>query len=127
MKSENRTPNNPDIIKRIKSSIKLHVKKSMGTDNPRLSLWYCGITNDIDRRKSEHKLKKGNIAFWKYFDAETMNDAQIIETDMSILGMSNATNKGRAHKGSKNVYVFKLPSSLSGFTSIDDFLNQLFS
>ncbi|HCT31523.1 MAG TPA: hypothetical protein DIW31_12540 [Bacteroidales bacterium] len=122
-----RKPNNIRKIASIKGAITKHIKSSMGTVNPRYSLWYCGITNDTERRKAEHNVRKKDIKieFWKSFNAGTMNDAQIIETEMFSKGMKNMPYKGGANVGSKNVYVFKMtPRGLEG---IEDVISILFS
>lgn len=123
----NRKPNNIRKIATIKGAITKHIKSSMGSENPRYSLWYCGITNDTERRKAEHNIKKKGIKidFWKSFNAETMNDAQIIEVEMFNRGMINKPHKGGAHIGSKNVYVFKMTNK--GLGSIDDIISILFT
>ncbi len=99
-----RKPNDPKKIGSIKYLIFKHLRACVKTDSPLYSLWYCGITNDPANREIQHK----NPKFIKYFDANTMNDAQIIERDMSIWGMVNSPEKGEARKGSKYVYVFKM-------------------
>ena len=103
MKTKDRQPNNPKRIFVIKYYIKQHLEKCMDSYNPGYSLWYCGITNDPNERKKEHKYPD----FFKYWDAFTMTDAHKIEIEISQLGMTN-NQKGGVHKGSKYIYVFKM-------------------
>lgn len=100
---------NPTKVSAIKAGITKHVKSSMGTENPRYKLWYCGITNDTTRRNAEHKSKRIEaIEHWKTFDAETLNDANIIERSMHEKDMINKPHKGGAIETSTWVYVFKI-------------------
>lgn len=111
------TPNNPKRVIGIKGAITRHIRECMRNDNPRMSLWYCGITNDVRRRNAEHKLKKGKVEFWIDFDAESMNDAHIIERAMAEK-MQNLPHKGGANSDSQYVYVFKLISPSYGLGGV---------
>jgi hypothetical protein len=114
----------------IKSEITKHILKSMGSQQPRLSSWYVGITNDIDRRKAEHKINTLELKFWKTFDAETMDYANEIESYFSKKGTINRPSKNGANKFSRYVYVFRKPTSkpkgLNGPFTIDNIIEKLF-
>lgn len=123
-----------DVIS-IKAQISKHIKKSMGSENPRLSNWYCGITNNESRRKAEHNLNKGFVKYWKCYDALTKQKANEIESYFSQKGTNNAPHSGGANSNSRYVYVFKLNTSyqqkqkgLGGpIISSNEIIKQLFS
>lgn len=114
----------------IKSQITKHIKSSMGSENPRLKYWYVGITNSLNRRKAEHKISTLEIKFWKTFDAESMENANSIESYFSNKGTSNRPSKNGAKEDSKFVYVFKKPISkpigLNGPFTEKNLIDQLF-
>lgn len=114
----------------IKSEITKHIKKSMNSSEPRLNTWYVGITNDTKRRKAEHKVDKLGLKFWKTFDAETMENANEIESYFSKKGTINRPSKNGANKFSKFVYVVRKPNSkptgLNGPFTDKNIIDQLF-
>lgn len=114
----------------IKSQITKHIKLSMGTDRPRMSLWYVGITNNENRRNAEHNNKNIGIKFWKSFTAKSMHDANVVEKYFHEKGTSNMPFKNGAIESSKVVYVFKIPNSkpkgLKGTFNMNNILNELF-
>jgi len=95
----------------IKSQITKHIKSSMGNDNPRMNLWYVGITNNEKRRKAEHNYKTLGFKYWKSFATNSMDDANSIEQYFHTKGTSNKPSKYGAIGTSKIVYVFKKPAS----------------
>lgn len=99
--------------KDIKAQFTKHIKNSMKSQNPKLGLWYAGITNSTKRRKAEHLNKKGDIEYWKCIDAETLNKANEVEAYFSEKGTRNAPSKNGAKNTSKYVYIFKLPTQKS--------------
>ncbi len=113
-------------IRAIKGAITRHIRLSMNSENPRLSNWYCGITNDVNRRKAEHNAYRGLVNFWHCYDAGSVSNANIIEAAMSEKGMINRPHIGGAIRTSRWVYVFKEPRTI-GLNGIDDVLKQLFS
>lgn len=114
----------------IKSQITKHIKSSMGTDNPRMNLWYVGITNDENRRKAEHNYKFIGIKYWKSFLTKSMEEANSIEQYFHKKGTINKPSKYGAIGTSKIVYVFKKPSfkskGLNGAFTFNSILNELF-
>jgi len=50
----------------IKGQFTRFIKETMGSKNPRLNGWYCGITNNENRRKAEHNYVKGKTSKWVY-------------------------------------------------------------
>lgn len=114
----------------IKSQITKHIKSSMGSENPRYKGWYVGITNNLERRKAEHRINVLGIKFWKTFEAESMENANEIEAYFNEKGTSNRPSKNGAVNNSKFVYAFKKPISkptgLNGPFTDDNLIDQLF-
>ena len=81
----------------IKSEITKHFSKSMNSEKPRLDSWYVGITNDTKRRKGEHRVNVLGLKYWKTFDAETMENANEIESYFSKKGTINLPSKNGAN------------------------------
>jgi predicted GIY-YIG superfamily endonuclease len=114
----------------IKSEITKYITKSMGSKTPRLNSWYVGITNDTNRRKYEHRINVLGLKYWRTFDAETMENANEIESHFSQKGTMNRPSKNGANRYSRFVYVFRKPTSkptgLNGPFSMDNIINKLF-
>tara|TARA_R110002049_G_C8951256_1_gene545910 strand:- start:41 stop:403 length:363 start_codon:yes stop_codon:yes gene_type:complete len=114
----------------IKSEITKYIGKSMGSKEPRLNSWYVGITNDTNRRKAEHRINVLGLKYWRTFDAETMENANEIESYFSKKGTINRPSKNGANRFSKFVYVFRKPTSkptgLNGPFTIDNIIDKLF-
>jgi len=75
----------------------------------RYTNWYIGITNDATRRKTQHiKSKKlTDLVYFKHWDAESKEQAAIIERYFQDKGMLDKKGTGGANDYSKYVYVFK--------------------
>ncbi|NOZ46498.1 MAG: hypothetical protein GXO79_06915 [Chlorobi bacterium] len=114
----------------IKSEITKHIRKSMGSSKPRLNSWYVGITNNTKRRKAEHRVNVLGLKFWKTFDAETMENANEVESYFSQNGTINRPSKNGANKFSKFVYVVRKPNSrpsgLNGPFTDENIIDKLF-
>jgi len=114
----------------IKGQFTRFIKETMGSKNPRLNGWYCGITNNENRRKAEHNYVKGKIKHWKCINASTMKKASEVEAYFSVKGTSNLPSPNGANKSSKWVYIFKMPSNkkmgLGGVVTGSDFYNYVF-
>ena len=67
------------------------------------SSWVVGVTDSPDRRRDEH-CRKGRLTWrWRYWDAETEDDARAVELYFLGKGMQG----GPGGSGSANyVYVF---------------------
>lgn len=104
----------------------------MGSENPRLKDWYCGIINNEMRRKAEHNKKHLNISFWKCINAEQLLDANGVESYFSKKGTINRASKNGTNETSTFVYIFKLPVGGKAYglggpvISIDSLLASLF-
>lgn len=64
--------------------------------------YYCGVTNDIQRREGEH-----NASFLGYVTAKTVNGALQLEARMHAEGFDTGKQLGNASNDSKFVYVYK--------------------
>ena len=114
----------------IKGEFTKFIKKSMGSESPRFSGWYCGITNNEERRKAQHNYTRGNIKYWKCVYAGTMKKANEVERYFSEKGTINLPSPNGARASSKWVYIFKLPASkqmgLGGVLDSELLYNQIF-
>lgn len=114
----------------IKGQFTKFIKDTMGSNTPRLNGWYCGITNNEDRRRAEHNYKKGEIKYWKCINAQTMEKANEVERYFSQKGTMNLPSPNGASTSSKWVYVFKLPKTkavgLRGALDANLVYNKLF-
>ena len=95
----------------IKGELTKFIKKSMGSENPRFSGWYCGITNNEERRKAQHNYNRGKIKYWKCINAGTMKNANEVERYFSEKGTANLPGPNGAKISSRWVYIFKLPTT----------------
>ncbi len=67
------------------------------------SIWTIGITDDPDRRKSEHESDGENTKHWKQWRADTAAIARDVEKHLIDKGMKG----GPGGRGSPNyVYIF---------------------
>lgn len=106
MKAKN--PLKTKTAKRIIKEIESHISEN-STLYVVYSNWYCGVTNNSNKRKSGHKTKD-NItpALWKCFNARSVKIALDIETYFHKKGMLDTDEKGGYDKTtSKFIYVFK--------------------
>lgn len=127
--------NNTMSPRYIKAVFTKHIKASMNSENPRLNLWYCGITNDTNRRIAEHKTNKGPIKHLKFIETLTKEYANEVETYFQKKGTINRSNVGGAVKNSRFVYIFKVSNeyvknrglAAPDVNLIDTILENLFS
>jgi hypothetical protein len=114
----------------IKTQLTKFVKQTMGSENPRFSGWYSGITNNEKRRKAEHSYKKGLIDFWKCYEADNVANANEVEAYFHNKGTKNSPHGHGAIKTSVFVYIFKLPTKqpmgLGGPFTEENLLKQIF-
>jgi predicted GIY-YIG superfamily endonuclease len=97
-------------VNQIKSQFTIHIKKSMKSQNPRLKYWYCGITNNTQKRKLQHHRNFPLLKHWKFIEAKNMLDANSVEAFFSKKGTSNRPSKNGANESSIYVYLFREPS-----------------
>ena len=88
--------------KSIKQAI---IKRVESPESVDYSAWTIGLTHDSDERKQQHEDDGKSTKYWKYWDADSLSDAEEIESHfLNDKGMKGGTGgKLRAHK---NVYVY---------------------
>ena len=65
--------------------------------------YYCGVTNDLERRAGEH-----NATFLGAIEANTVQGALDVEARMHEEGFNTGEQLGNAGDDSKFVYVYKM-------------------
>lgn len=76
-------------------------KRITGAKAP-YSKWYIGVTNDLERRKEEHKKDGKNVKHWKDWKADDEKDARDIEQ----FYINKKKMKGGTGGGEKPTYVY---------------------
>ena len=76
---------------------------SMGAYPTNYSGYYCGVTNDLERRAGEH-----NAEFLGYVTAKTAKGATDLEARMHQEGFNTGKQLGNASDDSVYVYVYKI-------------------
>ena len=87
-----------DAVKYLKSCCKDRnglIPKTFGN-------YYCGITNDIDRREGEH-----NATYLGYVKAQSFDAAKRLEAQMHAEGFDTGKQLGNGQEDSIYVYVYK--------------------
>ncbi len=79
-----------------------HIKK----DNSKFSDWYCGITNDVDKRIQAHR-KEYNLKLATYVECNSKASAVALEKRMHAKGCDGDGGVGNPVADSNCVYVFK--------------------
>lgn len=93
----------------IVTKINRHIKEHSWANTP-LSRWYVGISNNPNRRMSEHQQEYGmDIRNYVVYYAYTKKIASQVEDYFSKKGTSNATGPRGATEDSRWVYVYKIP------------------
>ena len=70
------------------------------------SNWQIGITNDPSARKEEWARTK-NVAAWKQWQADSLEEAQAIERHfIHVLKMNGGTGGNTSSDGEVYVYIF---------------------
>lgn len=65
--------------------------------------WTIGVTDDLDRRRAEHKRDGKKTSRWRYWNADTERDARAVERHFLARGMQGGSGgAGQADY----VYVF---------------------
>ncbi|MDO5106016.1 hypothetical protein [Capnocytophaga sp.] len=132
---KNITQNKVMLPRSIKAVFTKHIKACMKSKKPRLKLWYCGITNDTNRRIAEHKIDKGPIKHLKFIETLTKEYANEVETYFHKKGTINRSNIGGSTLNSRFVYIFKVSNeyvknrglAAPDVNLIDTILENLFS
>jgi hypothetical protein len=58
------------------------------------NLWTIGITDDPERRKTEHKSKGQNVTYWKDWKADSETIARNVESYFLKKGMKGGSGGG---------------------------------
>jgi len=74
--------------------------------NTSCSIWTVGITQDLVRRKSEHLNDKKNVTHWTQWQADSLSDAQRVESHFINKGMTGGTGGDMASSKTTYVYIF---------------------
>lgn len=82
-----------------KSELILAIEKKRGSTS--YSIWTIGITNDPERRKSEHESDGENVDYWSQWKADSESIARDVEEYFLNKGM-----KGGGGGGEKPTYVY---------------------
>ena len=78
------------------------IKRAIGEKDD-YSIWTIGITDDPDRRKSEHENDRKSVKFWRYWKADNETVARNVEKHFLDEGMRG----GEGGDTSGNyVYIF---------------------
>ena len=83
-----------DIIAAIESKVKTY------------SLWQIGLTHDPSKRKEEWAAEGRNTAHWTDWKADSLTDAQDIESHFISKGMKGGTGGDLFSRRDVYVYVF---------------------
>jgi hypothetical protein len=88
-----------------KDIISAIVKRVESSRTVEYSTWRIGLTHDPDERKQEHRNKGRNTDFWQQWRADSLSDAEQVETHfISEKGMEGGT--GGELDARKTVYVY---------------------
>ncbi len=86
-----------------KSTIVSAIVLKIGTTKP--SIWRIGLTHDLAERKKSWNDKE-SISHWKDWQADTLSDAQDIESHFIDKGMKGGAGGDLSPHKSVYVYVF---------------------
>lgn len=77
-------------------------KNSIGLIPKSFGSYYCGITNNVDRREGEHKAN-----YLGYVKAKNADAAKRLEARMNEEGFDTGDQLGNGREDSVYVYVYK--------------------
>jgi hypothetical protein len=75
-------------------------RKRGGSDD---NIWIIGITNDPERRKSEHQADGKHVNFWKHWRADSESIARDVEKHFLDKGMKGGGGGG---DNPRYIYIF---------------------
>jgi hypothetical protein len=87
-----------DAVKQLKE----FCKDGRGCRPKSYENFYCGVTNDLDRRAEEH-----NATFLGHLKAQSAKAALVLEARMHEEGFCTGKQLGNAAEDSVYVYVYK--------------------
>lgn len=70
------------------------------------SAWYIGLTHDPATRKQEHVNEGKTTTYWKQWQADSLSDAQDIESYFIKKGMKGGTGGDLSSRKTVYVYIF---------------------
>lgn len=90
--------------KSLKNAI---ISKIKGTKSKDYSIWTIGLTHDPEERKQQHKDDKKITNYWKQWVADSLSDAQDIESFfINDKGMKGGTGGNLSARTKVYVYIF---------------------
>ncbi len=90
--------------KSIKQAIIDRVESSTTVD---YSVWTIGLTHDPAERKQQHKADGKSTKYWKQWIADSLSDAQDIESYfINTKGMNGGTGGDLSTRKTVSVYIF---------------------
>lgn len=69
-------------------------------------LWHIGLTHDPDTRKQEHMTEGKTTAYWKQWEADSLSEAQDIESYFINKGMREGAEGDLNSREPVYVYIF---------------------
>lgn len=88
-----------------KSGIVAAINSKVGTTQP--SIWRIGLTHDLAERKKYWKdTKNQNVDHWSAWEADSLSDAQAIESHFINKGMKGGAGGDLSAQKTVYVYVF---------------------
>ena len=69
-------------------------------------LWHIGLTHDPGKRKEEHMIEGKTTTYWKHWEADSLSDAQDIESYFINKGMKGGTGGDLNSQQIVYVYIF---------------------
>lgn len=70
------------------------------------SAWRIGLTHDPSKRKEEWKNEGMNVSAWAEWEADSLTDAEDIESKFIDLGMQGGTGGNLSSDEDVYVYIF---------------------
>lgn len=88
-----------------KASIMAAINSKVG--NTKFSIWRIGLTHDLTERKKYWKeTEKQSVNHWSDWQADSLSDAQDIESHFINKGMNGGTGGDLSSRYTTYVYVF---------------------
>jgi len=88
-----------------KASIAAAINSKVGST--KFNIWRIGITHDlVERKKYWKETEKKNTDYWSDWEADSLSDAQDIESDFINKGMQGGTGGDLSFRSTTYIYVF---------------------
>ena len=83
------------------------VERVNNTKNPNFTSWQIGLTHNPSERKTEHENNDKTITYWKQWIADSLSDAEEIESYfINNKKMKGGTGGDLSHNKTVYVYIF---------------------